>query len=77
MSGTALFLLLSNVEYVISIEFHHGTFIVITVDNDNQKQLHNIVINMEIPDAQLYIAGLLDTIQNMPCESIHVILRLI
>jgi hypothetical protein len=33
-SWTALFLLLSNNEYVLSIELHHETFIGITVDSN-------------------------------------------
>jgi hypothetical protein len=35
-SKTALFLLLSNIEHVISIESYHGTFMVIMVDYNNQ-----------------------------------------
>jgi hypothetical protein len=32
-SGTAPFLLMSNEEHVLSIEIHHGSLIVITIDS--------------------------------------------
>ena len=32
--GTASFLLISNEEHILSIEIHHETFIVITIDNN-------------------------------------------
>jgi hypothetical protein len=51
----APFLLLSNAEHVVSIELYYGSF---------------IIISMEILSAQFNISGLLDTIQDMPCESI-------
>jgi hypothetical protein len=70
-SGSAPFLLLSNEEHVLSIEIHHGTFIVITVDNDTNKKLHSIVINIEVPAAKFNIDGLLETIKNIPCESLR------
>jgi hypothetical protein len=70
-SGTAPFLLMSNEEHVLSIEIHHGTFIVITVDSDSNNRLHSIVIDTEVPTAKFNIDGLLDTIKNTPCESIH------
>jgi hypothetical protein len=66
----APFLLLSNAEHVVSIELYYGSFIVITIDINNKEQLHNIIISMEILSAQFNISGLLDTIQDMPCESI-------
>jgi hypothetical protein len=69
-SSNAPFLLMSNEEHVLSIEIHHGTFIVITVDNDSNNRLHNIIIDTEVPTATFNIAGLLDTVKNTACESI-------
>jgi hypothetical protein len=63
-SGTAPFLLMSNEEHVLTIEIHHGTLIVITVDNDMNDRLHNIVLDTEVPTAKFNIEGLLDTIKN-------------
>jgi hypothetical protein len=62
---------MSNIKHVVSIELYHASLIVITVDCNNQDRLHIIIIDMEIPSTQYNIAGLLDTIQNTPCESIH------
>jgi hypothetical protein len=70
-SGTAPFLLMSNEEHVLSIEIHHGTFIVITVDSDSNNRLHSIVIDTEVPTTKFNIDGLLNTIKNTPCESIR------
>jgi hypothetical protein len=70
-SGTAPILLMSNEEDVLSIEIYHGTFIVITVDNDSNNRLHSIVIDIEVPTAKFNIHGLLDTIKNTPCKSIR------
>jgi hypothetical protein len=70
-SSNAPFLLMSNEEHVLSIEIHHGTFIVITVDSDSNNRLHSIVIDTEVPTATFNIAGLLDTIKNTACESIR------
>jgi hypothetical protein len=70
-SSTAPFFPVSNVEHLVSIELHHLSFIVITMDCDNQDHLHSIIIDMEIPHAKFSIFGLLDTIQNMPYESIR------
>jgi hypothetical protein len=55
---------MSNEEHVLSIETHHGTFIVITVDSDSNHRLHSIVIDTEVPSAKFNIDGLLDTIKN-------------
>jgi hypothetical protein len=62
---------MSNEEHVLSIEIHHGTFIVITVANDSNNRLYNIVIDIEFLIAKFNIDGLLDTIKNTPCESIR------
>jgi hypothetical protein len=62
---------MSNEEYVLSMEIHHGTFIVITVDNDMNNKLHSIVIDTEVPSTKFNINGLLDTIKNTPCESLR------
>jgi hypothetical protein len=70
-SGTAPFLLMSNEEHVLSIEIHHGTLIVITVDSDTNNKVHSIVLDIEVPTAKFNIAGLLDTIKNTQCESIR------
>jgi hypothetical protein len=69
-SRTAPFLLMSNEEHVLSIELHHGTLIVITVDNDTNNRVHSIVLDTEVPTAKFNIEGLLDTIKNTQCESI-------
>jgi hypothetical protein len=61
---------MSNVEHLVSIELHHLSFIVITMDCDNQDHLHSIIINTEIPHTKLSIFGLLDIIQNTSYESI-------
>jgi hypothetical protein len=62
---------MSNEEHVFSIEIHHGTFIVITVDSDKNNKLYSIVIDIEVPTAKFNIEGLLNTIKNTPCESLH------
>jgi hypothetical protein len=67
----APFLLMSNEEHVMSIEIHHGTLIVITVDSDTNNRVHSIVLDTEVPIAKFNIAGLLDTIKNTQCESIR------
>jgi hypothetical protein len=67
---TAPFLLMLNVKHVMSIELHHKSFIMITVDCNNQDWLHSVVINPEIPGAQFNIIGLLNIIHNIPCEPI-------
>jgi hypothetical protein len=69
-SRIAPFLLLSNIEYVMSIELHYETFITITVDSNTQDQLHSIVIATKVPTSQFNIGGLLDTIGNTPCKII-------
>ena len=69
-SRTTPFLLMSNEEHVLSIEIHHGTFIVITVDSDSNNRLYNIVIDTEVPTAKFNVDGLLNTIKNTSCESI-------
>jgi hypothetical protein len=69
-SGTAPFLQVSNEEHVLSIEIHHGTLIVITIDSDRNDRVHNIVLGTEVPTAKFNIEGLLDTIKNTQCESI-------
>ena len=70
-SGTASFLLISNEKHALSIELHHGTFIMLMVDNDLNNQLHNIIIDTEVPTAKFNINALLDTIRNTLYESIH------
>jgi hypothetical protein len=70
-SGTAPFLLISNEEHVLSVEIHHGAFIVITVDSDKNNKLHSIVIDTEVPTAVFNIEGLLNTINNTPCKALH------
>jgi hypothetical protein len=70
-SGTAPFLLISNEEHILSMEIHHGTFIVITVDSDKNNKLQSIVIDTEVPTAIFNIEGLLNTIKNTPCESLR------
>jgi hypothetical protein len=63
-SGTTPFLLISNEEHVLSIEIHHDTLIVITVDSDTNDRVHSIVLDTEVPTAKFNIEGLLDTIKN-------------
>ena len=75
--GTAPFLFMSNEEHILSIEIYHGAFIVIMVDSDSNNWLHNIVIDIEVPITKFNIDGLLDTIKNIPCESVHENLKLI
>jgi hypothetical protein len=70
-SGTAPFLLISNEEHVLSVEIHHGAFIVITVDSDKNNKLHSIVIDIEVPTAVFNIEGLLNTINNTPYEALR------
>jgi hypothetical protein len=69
--GTAPFLLMSNEEHVLSIEIHHGSLIVITIDSDTNDFVHSIVLDTEVPTAKFNIEGLLDTIKNTQCESIR------
>jgi hypothetical protein len=70
-SGTAPFLLMSNEEHVLTIEIHHGTLIIITIESDKNDRLYSIVFDTEVPIAKFNIEGLLDTIKNTQCESIH------
>jgi hypothetical protein len=70
-SGIAPFLLISNEEHVMSVEIHHGAFIVITVASDKNNKLHSIVNDTEVPTAIFNIEGLLNTINNTPCESLR------
>jgi hypothetical protein len=70
-SGTAPFLLISNEEHVLSVEIHHSTFIVITVESNKNDQLHSIVLGTEVPIARFNIEGLLETIKNTHYESIR------
>jgi hypothetical protein len=44
-SGIAPVFPVSNVEYLVSKELHHLSFIVITMDCDNQDHLHSIIID--------------------------------
>ena len=70
-SGIAPFLLMSNEEHVLPIEIHHGTLIVITVDSDTNDRVYSIVLDTKVPTAKFNIKGLLDTIKNTQCKSIH------
>ena len=70
-SGDALFLLMSNEEHLLSIELHKDEFIVLTVESDTNKHLHNIMLDTFDPTPAFNINGLLDTIWNTPCESIR------
>ena len=40
--GIVPFLLVSNVEHVVSIELHHSSFIVVRMDCDNLDRLHSL-----------------------------------
>jgi hypothetical protein len=62
---------MSNEEHVLSIEIHHGTLIVITIDSDTNNRVHSIVLDTEVPTTKFKIEGLLDTIKNTQCESIR------
>ena len=53
-SRIAPFLFMSNEEHVFSMEIHHGTFIVIIVDNDTNNKLHNIVIDIKVLSAKFW-----------------------
>jgi hypothetical protein len=64
----APFLLISNEEHVLSVEIHHGAFIVITVDSDKNNKLHSIVIDTKGPTTIFNIEGLLNTINNTSYE---------
>jgi hypothetical protein len=70
-SRMAPFSLMSNEEHVLSIEIHHGTLIIITIDSDTKNRVHSIVLDTEVPTAKFNIEGLLDTIKNTQCESIR------
>jgi hypothetical protein len=74
-SGTASFLLMLNEEHVLSIEIHHGSLIVITIDSNTNDFVHSIVLDTEVPTAKFNIEGLLDTIKNTQCESIRANLK--
>jgi hypothetical protein len=63
-SGTVPFLLISNEEHVLSIEIHHGTFIVITIESNRNDRLHSIFLDIEVPTIRFNIEGLLETIKN-------------
>jgi hypothetical protein len=52
---------MSNEEHVLSIEIHHGSLIVITIDSDTNDFVHSIVLDTEVPTAKFNIEGLLDT----------------
>lgn len=69
-SKTSPFLLVSNEEHVLTLELHHDSLIVITVESDAQSKVHSIVLDLEAEHAKFNIDGLLDTIQNTQCESI-------
>ena len=58
---TAPFLLMSNEEHVLSIEIHHEMLIVIRIESDTIKRVHNIILDIEVPTAKFNIEGLLDT----------------
>ena len=76
-SGIADFLLISNEEHVLLIEIHHAMLIVMTIDSDTNDRVHSIVLDTEVPIAKFNIKGLLDTINNTQCESIHENLKFI
>ena len=46
-SKTSPFLLISNEEHVLTIELHHESFIVITVESDANNKVHSIVLDLE------------------------------
>ena len=61
---TAPFLLMSNEEHVLTIELHHKSLIVITVESDANSKVHSIVLDLEVEPAKFNMKGFLATIQN-------------
>ena len=55
---------MSNKKYILLIEIHHSTLIIIMVDNVTNNKVHSIVLDIEVPTAKFNIEGLLDTIKN-------------
>ena len=70
-SRDAPFLPLSTEEHVLTMELHHESLIVITVESEATKAVHSIVLDTTVPCATFNIEGLLATIQNTECEKIR------
>ena len=70
-SKIAPFLLMSNKELILTIELHHETLIVITVESDTNNKVYSIVLDTKVQHTEFNIEGLLATLQNTQCESIR------